>query len=143
MPCSRPVVTRAADVSPPERDDTSPADAAPVWRLADPRDFEALRKSRRRTRCGSLTVAWAPGSEAEPPRVAYAVGRRVGGAVVRNRLRRRLRAVMSECRPPPGHYLVSAQPAAASLSTSQLKALVSQALQALFEPLSGSTGSES
>ena len=31
-----------------------------------------------------------PGSE--PPRVAYAVGRGVGGAVVRNRVRRRLRA---------------------------------------------------
>ena len=28
----------------------------------------------------------------EPPRVAYSVGRRVGGAVVRNRVRRRLRA---------------------------------------------------
>ena len=32
------------------------------------------------------------GSPAEPPRVAYAVGRKAGGAVARNRVRRRLRA---------------------------------------------------
>jgi ribonuclease P protein component len=30
-----------------------------------------------------------------PPRVAYAIGRRVGGAVDRNRVRRRLRAAVS------------------------------------------------
>lgn len=136
-------MTRAADVSPPERDDTSPADVAPVWRLSDARAFEALRKSRSRIRCGPLTVAWVPGGEAEPPRVAYSLGRRIGGAVVRNRLRRRLRAVVSECRPPPGRYLVSAQPAAASLSTPELKALVSQALQALSNPIPGSPGNES
>jgi ribonuclease P protein component len=32
------------------------------------------------------------GSPCEPPRVAYAVGRRAGGAVARNKVRRRLRA---------------------------------------------------
>ena len=32
------------------------------------------------------------GSPTEPPRVAYAVGRKAGGAVARNRVRRRLRA---------------------------------------------------
>ena len=32
------------------------------------------------------------GSPSEPPRVAYAVGRRAGGAVARNKVRRRLRA---------------------------------------------------
>ena len=32
------------------------------------------------------------GSPAEPPRVAYAVGRQAGGAVARNKIRRRLRA---------------------------------------------------
>ena len=34
--------------------------------------------------------------ESGPPRVAYAVGRRVGGAVARNRVRRRLRAVVRD-----------------------------------------------
>ena len=32
------------------------------------------------------------GSPSEPPRVAYAVGRKAGGAVARNQVRRRLRA---------------------------------------------------
>ena len=32
------------------------------------------------------------GSPTEPPRVAYAVGRHAGGAVTRNKVRRRLRA---------------------------------------------------
>lgn len=32
------------------------------------------------------------GPSSEPPRVAYAVGRKAGGAVARNRVRRRLRA---------------------------------------------------
>lgn len=47
-------------------------------------------------------------------RYGFAVSRRVGGAVVRNRVRRRLRALMREL-PPCGGYdvLVSARPAVA------------------------------
>jgi ribonuclease P protein component len=42
--------------------------------------------------------------------VAYAVGRNVGGAVQRNRARRRLRAALHEIRDElePGSYLVGA-----------------------------------
>jgi ribonuclease P protein component len=41
--------------------------------------------------------------------VAYAVGRHVGGAVVRNRCRRRLRVIAAEASPDlsPGAYLIS------------------------------------
>jgi ribonuclease P protein component len=40
--------------------------------------------------------------------VAYAISRRLGGAVVRNRIRRRLRALMDglEPLPRPGSYLI-------------------------------------
>jgi ribonuclease P protein component len=68
----------------------------------------------------------APGPEVA--RVAYAVGRKVGGAVVRNRVRRRLRAAMADLARtspdlvPAGAYLVSAAPEAASLSFDQLAA---------------------
>jgi ribonuclease P protein component len=56
--------------------------------------------------------------------VAYAVGRRVGGAVARNRLRRRLRAVVrAEAEHlVPGHaYLVGAGPAATTVSHRELR----------------------
>jgi ribonuclease P protein component len=63
--------------------------------------------------------------------VAYAIGKRVGGAVVRNRLRRRLRHLFTILDPGPGDYLVGAGPEAADLPFSELKALVSHALQSL------------
>jgi ribonuclease P protein component len=50
-----------------------------------------------------------------PPRVAYAIGRRTGGAVERNRIRRRLRHVVKNhaSRLRVDHqYLVGAGPAA-------------------------------
>ena len=49
-------------------------------------------------------------------RVAFAISRRVGGAVIRNRLRRRLRAIIGELQRsaddplPPGSYLFLAEP---------------------------------
>lgn len=84
-----------------------------------------------------MTVAHlADGSS--PPRVAFAVGRRVGPAVVRNRVRRRLRSVLAEevatrggLAPGPGAYLVSVRPAAADASFDELGAAVRGALARL------------
>ena len=75
-----------------------------------------------------------PGPDGSPACVAYAIGRRVGPAVVRNRLRRRLRAILVDLRPSPGDYLVVAEPDAAPLSSPDLKALVSKALSTLPPP---------
>ena len=72
--------------------------AAPVgliWRIRDRRTFVELRRRGRRARDGCVAVTYLPAPEAEaadPPRVAFAVPRRTGPAVVRNRLRRRARA---------------------------------------------------
>ena len=61
-----------------------------------------------------------------PPRVAYAIGRSVGGAVVRNRLRRRLRAAIAAEAArhgvPAGWYLIGAGPDAAGLDAASLTA---------------------
>ena len=50
------------------------------------------------------------------PQVAYAIGKAVGGAVVRNRVRRRLRALVEEMDRAgaltPGLYLIGADAAA-------------------------------
>jgi len=57
--------------------------------------------------------------------VAMAVGRRVGSAVHRNRIRRRIRAILAELDSadplPNGWYLVIAQPAARGCSSAELR----------------------
>lgn len=67
--------------------------------------------------------------------MAYAIGRAVGTAVVRNRLRRRLRVLMHERAAhgalPPGLYLVSVRPEAAELPFDSLRHHVDRALAAL------------
>jgi ribonuclease P protein component len=104
-----------------------------IWSVRDRATFEALRRDGRRVRRGPITVTWLAGDPAEPPRVAYAIGRRAGGAVVRNRIRRRLRAITREvgAQLRPGAYLFGATAAAASLSYGDLRATVCQALGAL------------
>jgi ribonuclease P protein component len=65
------------------------------------------------------------------PEVAYAINRQVGSAVVRNRLRRRLRAIVSEQASslPVGAYVVRTGPVGASMGFNELKVAMSQALE--------------
>jgi ribonuclease P protein component len=114
-----------------------PVDAArpELWRITDRRTFQALRQHGRRARRGPLTVTWmapAPGSTA-PPRAGFAVGRTVGGAVVRNRIRRRLRAALRELqaqgRLPTGTYLVGGRAELAELPWRELVDLLDAAIR--------------
>ena len=76
------------------------------------------------------------GPDSEPPRVAYAIGRGVGTAVVRNRVRRRLRAATRAHAAdfePGSAYLVSTGPAAATRSYAELSTSLHDALSALRE----------
>lgn len=98
-----------------------------IWRVRDRASFVALRREGERRRAGPLTVVSLPDGGAEPPRVAYAIGRSVGGAAVRNRLRRRLRAAVAELAPSSGTYLVSAGPAASTLSDQDLRRTLTEA----------------
>ena len=126
---------RAGDsVGPPAQGSSQPVGL--IWSVRDRATFEALRRQGRRVRRGPITVTWLPGDPAEPPRVAYAIGRKAGGAVVRNRIRRRLRAIIREVgvQLRPGAYLFGANAAAASLSYGDLRATVCQALGALHRP---------
>jgi len=85
-------------------------------------------------------VPAGPGAEG-PPRVAFAIGRRLGGAVARNRLRRQLRAAFSaaatEGRLPAGAYLAVAREPAMSAPFSQLSADVATCLSLLVTSTGG------
>jgi ribonuclease P protein component len=85
---------------------------------------------------GPITLRFTPDpSGRELPGVAYAVGRSVGGAVVRNRLRRRLRAVVAahEDLLRPGSYLFGAEQAAVTLDARAMDDAVSTALRRVSE----------
>jgi ribonuclease P protein component len=101
-------------------------------------EFTALRtrgvRSRRRgavlvTYVAPPPVADLPANSAPPEvRVAFVIGRPVGSAVTRNRLRRRLRAALGELAPAPGTYLVGATPEAAGLPYGTLRDQLAAAL---------------
>ena len=100
-----------------------------IWRVRDRATFAVLARAERHAR-GPVTVRFVPGESEAPPRVAYAVGG-VGNAVVRNRLRRRLRAAVAGAEAEladGGAYLVSARREALTMP---FDALV-EALAALF-----------
>jgi ribonuclease P protein component len=63
--------------------------------------------------------------------IAFAIGKPVGTAVVRNRIRRRLRAALVELTPPPGDYLIAVVPAAAQASYQALRADLASCLAEL------------
>jgi ribonuclease P protein component len=95
--------------------------------------FQAFRTTRQRTSIGPIRIAYVSDDAVSGPCVAFAIGRRVGGAVVRNRLRRRLRSVLGELAPQmePGSYLVSTSPAAAQSSYDDLRATMTAVIDKL------------
>jgi ribonuclease P protein component len=107
-----------------------------IWRIRDRAVFARFRRDGRRVRVGSLWMSLLADPTALPPRVAFAVGRSVGTAPVRNRVRRRLRALArshaSEL--APGWYLIGADARFGSLPAPQADADFTAALEALAGP---------
>lgn len=101
--------------SAPARPDTS---AESLRRRAD---FDALTRGGRARRHRLFTVRVRRNGLGRV-RHGFAVSRRVGGAVVRNRVRRRLRALVREL-PPYGGFdvLVSAHPQIAGASFAEME----------------------
>ncbi len=107
-------------------------------RLSRSRDFDAVYRKGRSVSTRYLTVHTFPREEPGPddgPRVGLAVSRKVGGAVVRNRLKRRLRAAWEELAAearPDSDYVLSARPGLAEAVEAQgagwLRAQVAETL---------------
>ena len=87
-------------------------------RLSRSRDFDAVYRQGRSASTRFLVLYWFPRAETDDvvpaePRLGLAVPRSVGGAVVRNRVKRQLRETWQELAPsaPAGHdYVLVARP---------------------------------
>jgi ribonuclease P protein component len=104
-----------------------------VGRITRRAAFAELQRSRARGASGPVRVTFLPAPPGDPgvfPQVGYAIGRHCGGAVVRNSLRRRARAVVRSTAPElaRGSYLVRLEPTAAALTPSVFRRDVATAL---------------
>ncbi|MEJ7583460.1 MAG: ribonuclease P protein component [Acidimicrobiales bacterium] len=108
-----------------------------IGRIGDRNTFAELRRRGQRARSGPVSICHVGGRDGNPPRVAYGVGRPVGNAVTRNRLRRRLRGAMgalaqAESSPVgPGAYLIGADRGALTLSHQELVESLARVLRAV------------
>ena len=110
-------------------------------RLRD--DFRLLRTEGRVVRRPPLTVVHRVLGSVEPDgepcvRIGYAIPRTIGPAVVRNRIRRRLRAILDDLdrsadRVPAGHFLIRVAPGAADSSFRDLEQALGEALATLAD----------
>jgi len=105
-----------------------------IWRLRERSAFARLATQGLRARAGVLWCSYILDTPdvSTPPRVAFAVGRAHGPAVVRNRVRRRLRAMLqvasNEGRLPPGEYLIGLRSGGAAQSFAALQTDLDQLL---------------
>jgi ribonuclease P protein component len=90
-------------------------------RLTRRQDFQAVLRDGRRIRHHLLVVAFRPNGLPHN-RFGFAIGRRVGNAVIRNLVRRRLRAIVRSLSLAGGHdIVVTAAPSSGSASYEELR----------------------
>ena len=105
----------------------------PPARLRTRAEFVRTGKGRRlRTPCFSLQMLARPAAaDPQPPRFGFTVTKKLGDAVLRNRIRRRLKEALRPGQrfPGPGHdYVILAQPAALTEDFAALQLQISQAI---------------
>lgn len=128
-----------------------------IHRVRDRASFAALQRRGRRLVSGPVTVVHLEdtvktleikgNSTVNPPRVGFAVPRAVGPAVVRNRVRRRLRGVLtdraSRGQIPGGSWLFIVRPAAGTWTSEQFGEVVDAAVTRYGTPATASAEASS
>lgn len=105
-------------------------------RLSGATRFRRVLGRGRRVRRGGIVLV-AHGREGGPPRIGLVVGRHLGGAVVRNRAKRRLRAALREVDlADAADYVVIATPAVVTAPFEELCGWVRAAAAAVPAPAS-------
>ena len=102
-----------------------------IWRVRGRAAFRALSRGRR-ARSGVVTMVHVDTASQDPPRVAFAVPRVVGGSVERNRVRRRLRAAVAahaDLLSPGAVYLLGATKGVEQITFSEIEARVVDLMQ--------------
>ena len=100
------------------------------FRLRDRRDFKRVYQRGQTVALPTLALYWrktgGPG-----PRIGFSVSKKLGGAVQRNRLKRRFRAIARQLLPhcPTGYDMIFViRPAAAKANHNRLNAEMAQAM---------------
>ena len=99
------------------------AKSCQVLALSSRKSFQRLNHTGKRARYKDLSVVYRLDESQETINVAYSVGKRVGKAVIRNKVKRRLRSLVRECscQLPRGDYLVMVSPRVAELRFDELR----------------------
>jgi len=114
---------------------TGPRPAVGLIRsVRDRATFDALARARHRSG-GVVTLRFVPGDPASPPRLAVATAHSSGNAVIRNRVRRRLRAAVAAHRDElvGGAYLFGGGREAATVSFASLRDAVGGLIRSVRE----------
>lgn len=112
--------------------------------ISDRATFAAVRRSGIQVRTTDLLLRHLPDPDGEFPRVAFTIPRKVGGAVERNRIRRRLRSILTdrlrEGRMPTGATVFIIHPGCATMTYTQLREQVTEVLDALETRIGATPG---
>jgi ribonuclease P protein component len=103
-------------------------------RLLKHADFQAVYQNGRKHFSGNMTAFYRQGERVAGPRVGFTVGKVLGGAVVRNRIRRRMRAAVRQHLPElaaPLDLVLHPRKSVLTLKFAQLDAEIAQVFAAV------------
>ncbi len=107
------------------------------YRLLRHADFERVYKQGKRHFAASMTLFYLKREESGNARVGYTVSRALGGAVERNRMRRRLREAVRLCGLPSAAVDIVVNPKKSLLTADfgDIQAQVDRAMQVIWKAM--------